>query len=65
MSRKRAHAETWANMIAGQVLAQTVLYLFGLPWAENFEIGAAMFVVSYARTYTIRRAFQWFEGRKL
>ena len=51
------HMETCAQMVAGTVLAQGVLWGFGVPLRHALGINAVMFVVSYIRTYLIRRMF--------
>ena len=45
------------QMVVGLILAQSVLWAFGLPFDHSLAIGATMFVVSYVRSYAIRRAF--------
>ena len=55
--RRWAHCETWAQMIVGAVLNQLVLWWFNIPFSTALTIFSIMFVVSYIRTYTIRRIF--------
>ena len=52
-----AHAEAFAQVAIGAVLAQIVLWLFGVHLAEAVALNGVMLGVSYLRSYAIRRAF--------
>ena len=52
-----AHAEAFAQVAIGAVLAQIVLWLFGVHLAEAIALNCVMLAVSYVRSYAIRRAF--------
>lgn len=52
-----AHAEACANAIAGLVLAQAVLFAFGIPVPEAVMLNFAMLAVSYARSFILRLIF--------
>lgn len=56
-SRTWSHLETWCQMIVGTLLAQLILWLFGVPLLTAINLNIVMFIVSYVRTYTIRRIF--------
>lgn len=55
--RQWSHLETISQMVVGMVLAQIVLFLFGIPLGEAVWFGVVMLMVSYIRTYLIRRSF--------
>jgi phosphate/sulfate permease len=55
-----SHAEAIANAVAGAVLAQLVLWFFGVPLNEALSVNAAMIGVSYARAFALRRIFARF-----
>jgi phosphate/sulfate permease len=52
-----SHAEAIANSLIGAVLAQLVLWIFGLPITEALSLNATMIGVSYARAFALRRLF--------
>lgn len=56
-SLQLAHAESAANAIAGLVLAQAVLFEFGVPVGEAVELNVAMLAVSYVRSLVLRLIF--------
>jgi hypothetical protein len=58
-----AHIETSAQMVAGCILAQVVLWGFGVSLKDAIAINVVMFFVSYARTYVIRRVFGFVRAR--
>jgi len=60
MSRRLAAYEAGANMVAGTIMSNIVLFAFGLPLAENIAITAIMIVASFVRSYVIRRIFHGF-----
>ena len=59
--RAVVQAEALANAIGGIVLSQTLLWIFGIEFKEAIALNAAMQIVSYARSYTLRRLFSTFE----
>jgi hypothetical protein len=58
-----AHAEAIAQNVIGCILAQFVLFCFGVPIGTALGLNIVMFAVSYARTYVIRRVFDGFQQR--
>jgi hypothetical protein len=56
-TKRKSHAEVWANTIIGQILYFGVMFAFGTPIVLSLKIQGVGFVVSYARQYLIRRAF--------
>lgn len=52
-----AHAESAANAVSGLVLAQVVLFAFGVPTREAVALNFAMLAVSYARSLVLRLIF--------
>lgn len=52
--------EAAANSIAGIVLAQIVLWAFGLPLLEAITLNVVMIIVSYVRSLVLRMIFAWF-----
>lgn len=59
MSRRSRlrHAEALSNAVAGIVLAQVVLWLFGVPLMSAIGMNAVLFGVSYARAFVLRGLF--------
>jgi hypothetical protein len=57
-----AHFEAAANSIAGIVLAQLVLWAFGLPLGEAIWLNLVMIAVSYARAFLLRLLFAWWSA---
>lgn len=49
--------ESAANAALGLVIAQIVLWLWGLPIHEALGLNAVMFGTNYVRSYLLRRAF--------
>ncbi len=61
MSKKRDHLETSTSMIVGAVLNYCLtLILFDVTATKGVWTTAIFFVISYSRTYLIRR---WFRGK--
>ena len=58
-----AHVETTAQMVFGCILAQAVLWGFGVALTDAIAINICMFFVSYLRTYAIRRVFGFVRAR--
>lgn len=64
-SRRMSAVESVANVLVGYgvaVTAQVLVFpLFGLhaSLGDNLAIGAVFTVVSLARSYTLRRVFNW------
>ena len=52
-----AHAEAAINTVAGIILAQIVLFAWGMRFMEAAGLNVTFLVVSYARMYVIRRIF--------
>ena len=67
--RLASFAESLVNVAIGYSVALatqlTVFPLFGLDVRldQNLAIGAIFTVVSIARSYCVRRAFNWWHGR--
>lgn len=51
------HLECAAQIIIGSLLAQAVLFAFGVQFVMAVQLNIAMLSVSYARQYVIRRYF--------
>jgi hypothetical protein len=60
MSQRLAHshAEALVNAITGLIIAQFVLWLFGISLAEAVFLNVTMIAISYLRAFLIRRAFE-------
>lgn len=56
-SVRQSHVEAVCNAVVGVVLAQAVLWAFGMPVREALSLNAVMFIVSFLRSLIIRRAF--------
>ncbi len=59
-----AHAEAAAQNIVGVVMAQFVLWCFSIPLASAIGLNIVMFILSYARTYVLRRVFHHVRNAK-
>jgi len=55
--RKRSHQEAAVNTIVGILINQGILLAFGMPLTQATIITAIMVLVSYLRSYVIRRIF--------
>jgi hypothetical protein len=56
------HFETAANAVLGILFAQGILWFWGIPFKEAASLNLAMFAVSYARSYILRRLFASYEA---
>ena len=52
------HIETLTQMLVGLVLGYVILSAFGLTNSQRITLQIIFFVVSYARSYTIRWLFK-------
>ena len=52
------HIETLTQMLVGLVLGYAILRAFGLTNSQSITLQFIFFVVSYARSYTIRWLFK-------
>lgn len=52
-----AHIEALLNCITGVVLAQLVLWAFGVPLHEALALNVVMILVSYVRSFVLRMIF--------
>ena len=52
------HIETLTQMIVGLVIGYVILRMFGLTNTQSITLQFIFFVVSYARSYTIRWVFK-------
>ena len=64
-TRKASAAESALNILLGFVIQFACLaFIFDamgltITWGENFIVGVFMTVVSFARSYTLRRFFEF------
>lgn len=67
MSQRALHSfiEAWANVLIGFGISVTANYLilplYGIQpgWGPAFEIGIWFTIISFIRSYLLRRAFNW------
>ena len=52
------HIETLTQMIIGLILGYVILRMFGLTNTQGITLQIIFFIVSYARSYTIRWVFK-------
>ena len=52
------HIETLTQMIVGLILGYVILRMFGLTNTQSIALQVVFFIVSYARSYTIRWLFK-------
>lgn len=52
------HIETLTQMLVGLILGYVILRAFGLTNSQSITLQIIFFVVSYARSYTIRWLFK-------
>lgn len=52
------HIETLTQMLVGLVLGYVILRAFGLTNTQSITLQFILFVISYARSYTIRWLFK-------
>jgi len=68
-TRLQSLIEAWANTLIGYVinlLVQLVVYPFygaTFTFGQNIQIGLIFMVVSIARSYILRRGFNWLHSR--
>lgn len=60
-----SHAETLTQNVVGLLIGFIILKLWGLTTSESVGLQCIMFVVSYIRSYAIRRYFSKREERVL
>ena len=52
-----AHLETITQNILGIIAGLIILRLFNIPFSDSIQLQAIFFVVSYIRSYCVRRLF--------
>ena len=52
-----AHLETITQNILGIIAGLIILRLFNIPFSDSIQLQVIFFVVSYIRSYCVRRAF--------
>ena len=52
------HIETLTQMIVGLILGYVILRMFGLTNSQSITLQIIFFIVSYARSYSIRWVFK-------
>lgn len=57
MDHRLAHAEAALNAVLGIVIAQVVLWLFGIPLSLAIVMNLVMLAASYARSFVLRILF--------
>jgi hypothetical protein len=63
-SKLHSHYEALTQNIVGLLFAFIVLTIFGVAPETSLKIQASLFVVSYIRSYSIRRFYNWlFKGK--
>jgi hypothetical protein len=62
MTHRLDLAETTTNMVAGLVIGFIILMLIGTPAPLAAAAQGSFMVVSFIRTYLIRRLFRWIGG---
>lgn len=58
--------EAWGNAIVGLAVSAALVWLLravGLWDAPALVVSVLFFAASVARSYALRRAFRWWEGR--
>lgn len=56
-TKKDSIREAWVNTVAGLLINQAVLWMFGVPFTKASVIMVIMFILSTVRSYIIRRIF--------
>lgn len=56
-TRKKSAQEAFMNMFLGVVISQVVLYAYGMPIGDASVITVIMIVLSFIRSYAVRRFF--------
>lgn len=59
-----SHAETITQNVLGLIISFIILRSFGMTTNESIHLQAVFFVVSYIRSYCIRRFFDNLNNRK-
>lgn len=57
------HIEAFANAVVGLLIAQGILWLWGMSGHEALVLNVIMFVVSYLRSFLIRMTFRKTDDR--
>ena len=52
-----AHLETITQNILGTIAGLIILRLFNIPFSDSIQLQVMFFVVSYIRSYCVRRMF--------
>ena len=63
MTRRLDFSETTTNMVAGLVIGFIILMMIGTPAPLAAAAQGSFVVVSFIRTYLIRRLFRWIGER--
>lgn len=58
------HAETITQNVVGQILYFLLMIAMGIPFKVSIPLQIAGFFIAYARSYAIRRFFDWFQHRR-
>lgn len=56
-NRHYAHLETITQNILGIIVGLIILRLFNIPFSNSIKLQVIFFVVSYIRSYCVRRMF--------
>lgn len=64
MTYHLAHMEAAANTVIGVVVSQIVLFAFGVPMRDAFELTAVIIMLSYVRSFVLRLMFRRLERRE-
>lgn len=52
-----SHAETITQNVLGLIISFIILRIFGMSVNESIQLQSVFFVVSYIRSYLVRRTF--------
>jgi hypothetical protein len=58
-SKLLSHAEAMTQNLLGLLIAFLVLQFFGVPFFTSLKIQGTLFVLSYIRSYGVRRFFNF------
>lgn len=58
-----SHAETITQNVLGLIISFIILRLYGMTVNESIQLQAIFFIVSYVRSYLVRRTFAKFESK--
>lgn len=64
-TRTMAHIEALTQNIVGLLIAFVVMKVIGVETTAVLKIQVSLFILSYIRSYGIRRFFNWLHFRKL